>query len=104
MSEAEDLSDQEIRYQAWEQGRQAPARPIGGDEPEVYFPSGPALLYVYSDQGNMIAEATHTIMRVDTGSLPAAGGPVSAADARRERRLLRALCEHVLHQLSQKGE
>lgn len=82
----------------------APARPASqaGDWPD--FPPGPALLYVHSDQGMLSGTAdTHTITRVDQGGMPTAGGVTSAAEARRERRLLRALLEHTLAELDRAG-
>lgn len=69
------------------------------DTPEVYFPQGPALLYVHSDEGTVL-DGTRTITQVDRG-LPLPGGPVSGKDVRRERRILRALLEQALWLLDQ---
>jgi hypothetical protein len=54
------------------------------------LPPGPALLYVHSG-----IDSVKALTRVDTG-LPTEGGPISDLGNRRELRLLRALCEHVL--------
>lgn len=57
------------------------------------FPAGPALLYVHSEP-RLFGEA-RTVTRVDLGT-PVEGGPLSEADARRERKILRALLNQAL--------
>lgn len=69
----------------------------GTGTPEL-FPPGPALLFVRSGR-QLGAESA---IWVDRG-LPQEGGPVSFADNRRDLRLLRALCEHVIELLDEEG-
>lgn len=76
------------------------SRPV--DTPTGTYPPGPALLYVHADarHGLRFDDDVRTLTQVDL-SAPAEGGPLSAADAARERALLRALLVHALRLLDE---
>lgn len=76
-------------------GLPQPARPAGAPENEPYLPQGPALLYVYSDARASLNPAERTVVQADL-AVPIGGGPMSLAEARRERQILRGLLEHAL--------
>lgn len=69
--------------------------PGNGPTDSPALPPGPALLYVYSETGFGLNPAERTVTQVDL-SLPVGGGPMSDAEARRERQILRGLLEHAL--------
>jgi hypothetical protein len=66
------------------------------------YPQGPALLYVHSptDRDSISPPEVRTVTRVDW-VVPVEGGPMSIADAHRERQVLRSLLEHALWLLDQ---
>ena len=76
---------------------------VTSDDPDwriknTLFPPGPALLFVRP--GDRIGAVS--AVQVDQG-LPKEGGLVSVEINRRDLRLLRALCEHVLELIDREG-
>lgn len=67
-----------------------------------YYPRGPALLYVHSEDTRLLhVNEARTISRVDTGSSTTIDSTLSDSDNRRERQILRSLLEHALWLLDQ---